>query len=177
MLKQSVRLVSLLSVFWLPFSYQQPLAPDVNVISNTSYNSVAKPTESSRTSVIQPTRLEINIEQRQVTIYQGTSKIKTYPIAVGRRGWETPTGNFQVAQMLRNPTWIHPFTEEKIAGEILKILWVATGLVFGQTVKIGLAFTALLILSQSAKPPLTVVFGCTTRILRSYSLRLGLEHL
>jgi len=116
MLKQSVRLVSLLSVFWLPFSYQQPLAPDVNVIPNTSYNSVAKTSESSRTSIIQPTRLQISIEQRQVTLYQGTSKIKTYPIAVGRRGWETPTGTFQVAQMLRNPTWIHPFTEEKIAG-------------------------------------------------------------
>lgn len=53
-------------------------------------------------------RLEIRLSNRRVTLYRGDKAVKTYPIAVGRPGWETPTGTFQVRQMLRNPAWVHP---------------------------------------------------------------------
>lgn len=105
MLKQSLTLITLLWAFGLPFSPQLLLAFEPASLPNTSHNSVT-----------QPTRLEISLSRRQVTVYKGKSRIKSYPIAVGRRGWETPTGNFRVGQMLRNPTWIHPFTGESILG-------------------------------------------------------------
>lgn len=66
--------------------------------------------------VTQPKRLEISLSRRQVTLYEGNTPIKSYPVAVGQKGWETPTGNFQVIQMIQNPTWIHPFTDKAIAG-------------------------------------------------------------
>jgi lipoprotein-anchoring transpeptidase ErfK/SrfK len=116
MLKQSVRLVSLLWAFGLPFSSQLPVASKPTVLPNNTYNWVAKPTNSSYNSVTQTTHLEISLSRRQVALYQGKSRIKSYRIAVGRPGWETPTGNFLIGQMLRNPTWIHPFTGEAIAG-------------------------------------------------------------
>lgn len=56
----------------------------------------------------QPIRLEIKLSRRQVTLYRGSTVVKSYAIAVGRAGWETPRGTFQVKQMFRNPTWIHP---------------------------------------------------------------------
>jgi lipoprotein-anchoring transpeptidase ErfK/SrfK len=56
----------------------------------------------------QPLRLEIKLSRRQVTLYRGSKAVKSYAIAVGRAGWETPQGTFQVKQMFRNPTWIHP---------------------------------------------------------------------
>lgn len=56
----------------------------------------------------QPLRLEIKLSRRQVILYRGSQKVKSYPIAVGKPGWETPTGTFDVKQMFRNPTWIHP---------------------------------------------------------------------
>lgn len=56
----------------------------------------------------QPLRLEIKLSRRQVTLYRGDTVIKSYAIAVGRSGWETPRGTFQVKQMFRDPTWIHP---------------------------------------------------------------------
>lgn len=115
MLKQSIGLVSLLWAMGLPFSYQPLLASKQTVFPNTSYYSAAKPTDSSYNSVTQSTRLEISLSRRQVTLYKG-NRTKSYPIAVGRRGWETPTGNFRVGQMLRNPTWIHPFTGKAIQG-------------------------------------------------------------
>lgn len=83
--------------------------------------SVAIPPEPAETiqktqPKTQPMRLEIRLKQRRVEVYQGETKIKTYAIAVGRPGWETPKGTFKVRQMLRNPTWIHPFTGEAIPG-------------------------------------------------------------
>ncbi|WOD37894.1 L,D-transpeptidase [Nodosilinea sp. E11] len=59
-------------------------------------------------------RLEIHLGQREVWVYQGTTITKRYPIGIGRAGWETPTGTFQVRQMRENPTWISPFTNERI---------------------------------------------------------------
>ncbi len=53
-------------------------------------------------------RLEIKLSQRRVTLYRGDTVVKRYPIAVGRPGWETPTGTFKVLQKLKNPSWIHP---------------------------------------------------------------------
>ena len=54
--------------------------------------------------------LQVNLSKRQVKLYQGSYFIKSYPIAVGRSGWETPKGNFQVQQMVENPNWVHPLT-------------------------------------------------------------------
>jgi lipoprotein-anchoring transpeptidase ErfK/SrfK len=66
--------------------------------------------------VTQPTRLEISLSRRRVTLYRENQPIKSYAVAVGRKGWETPTGNFQVMQMIQNPKWIHPLTGESISG-------------------------------------------------------------
>ncbi|MGB3208263.1 MAG: L,D-transpeptidase [Crinalium sp.] len=61
-------------------------------------------------------RLEIKLSTRKVTLYQGKKAIKSYPVAVGKRGWETPTGKFKVMNKVRNPTWISPFTGAVIPG-------------------------------------------------------------
>lgn len=65
--------------------------------------SATKPTNST-----EPLRLEIRLSRRQVTLYQGSTRVKSYPIAVGRKGWETPTGTFKVMQLFRDPAWAHP---------------------------------------------------------------------
>lgn len=66
------------------------------------------------TPATQPIRLEIKLSRRQVTLYRGTIAVKSYPIAVGRPGWETPVGDFKVAQMFRNPAWAHPLKENVV---------------------------------------------------------------
>lgn len=62
------------------------------------------------------TRLVIYRSLHQVWVYQDTNLVKTYPIAVGRDGWETPTGTYQVRQLIKDPRWIHPITGETIEG-------------------------------------------------------------
>lgn len=53
-------------------------------------------------------RLEIQRSAHRVTLYRGEVAFKNYPVAVGRPGWETPLGDFEVFQMMRNPAWKHP---------------------------------------------------------------------
>ncbi|MBW4526861.1 MAG: L,D-transpeptidase [Phormidium tanganyikae FI6-MK23] len=66
--------------------------------------------------ITQPLRLEIRLKQRRVNVYQGDRKVKSYAIAVGKPGWETPIGNYTIKQKIRNPEWIHPLNGEKVPG-------------------------------------------------------------
>lgn len=62
----------------------------------------------------QKIRLIIRLKKRRVYVYRGKNLQITYPIAVGRPGWETPVGQFQIIAMLRNPGWTNPLTGEVI---------------------------------------------------------------
>ena len=53
----------------------------------------------------QEIRLVLKLNQRRVYVYQGNSLIASYLVAVGKTGWQTPTGNFKVIEMLKNPGW------------------------------------------------------------------------
>ncbi|MEB3339330.1 L,D-transpeptidase [Okeania sp.] len=66
---------------------------------------------------IQPnekTYLVIKLSDRRVYLYQNNQLKTSYPIAIGREGWETPTGTHKVIQKIANPTWKHPFTGEVV---------------------------------------------------------------
>jgi len=65
-------------------------------------------TSDTTSNITKPLQLIISLSQRKVTLYRGKHKVKSFSIAVGRKGWETPTGEFKVAQMFRDPAWAHP---------------------------------------------------------------------
>ncbi|MEB3826512.1 L,D-transpeptidase [Phormidium sp. CCY1219] len=58
------------------------------------------------------THLVIRLSERRVYLYRNDRLQTSYPIAVGKAGWETPTGSFEVMQMQRDPIWEHPWTGE-----------------------------------------------------------------
>lgn len=53
-------------------------------------------------------RLELSLSQRRLTVYQGEQELKRYPVAIGRPGWETPIGDFEVVRMVKYPVWVFP---------------------------------------------------------------------
>jgi hypothetical protein len=57
-------------------------------------------------------RLVLRLQERQLYVYQGEEAIATYPVAVGRPDTPTPTGEFQIFEMLENPAWKNPRTGE-----------------------------------------------------------------
>ncbi|MEM9976267.1 MAG: L,D-transpeptidase [Cyanobacteria bacterium P01_D01_bin.2] len=60
----------------------------------------------------QPTQLVLQLSERQLYVYQGNTLANKFPVAVGKIGWETPTGTFEVDYMLEHPGWTNPFTGE-----------------------------------------------------------------
>jgi L,D-transpeptidase ErfK/SrfK len=50
----------------------------------------------------------VNLAERGLYLYSGGQPILYYPVAIGRRGWETPTGEFTIANKAKNPTWFPP---------------------------------------------------------------------
>ncbi|MEL6385643.1 MAG: L,D-transpeptidase [Cyanobacteria bacterium J06626_18] len=61
-----------------------------------------------------PVRLVIRLSDRRVYVYRGDTEETSFPVAIGREGWDTPTGEFQVFSMLEDPGWTNPFTDEVI---------------------------------------------------------------
>ncbi len=77
-----------------------------------SINTTAKDTTAKDTaveSIEAAPRLVLSISERRVRLYQGEREVVSYPVAVGKTGWETPTGRFKIYQKVVNPTWRHPW--------------------------------------------------------------------
>ena len=55
-------------------------------------------------------RLVVDLSNRRVYVYQKGEVIASYPTGIGKKGWETPTGTFQVMHKQHDPVWRHPIT-------------------------------------------------------------------
>lgn len=62
----------------------------------------------------QSIELVLKLSERQLYVYRGELLENKFPVAVGKSGWETPTGSFEIAYMLENPGWTNPFTGELV---------------------------------------------------------------
>ncbi len=91
---------------WI-WSAVQSSTPNVSAVSTSAV--------STEEAVPQIVRLVVKLGDRRVYVYRGSNIEASYPIAIGRPGWETPTGNFRVFEMQRNPGWTHPLTNEVVA--------------------------------------------------------------
>jgi lipoprotein-anchoring transpeptidase ErfK/SrfK len=56
------------------------------------------------------TQLVVDLTDRRVYVHRGDLVIASYPIGIGKKGWETPTGSFQIMHKQLNPIWRHPIT-------------------------------------------------------------------
>ncbi|WP_336649328.1 L,D-transpeptidase [Nostoc sp.] len=56
------------------------------------------------------TQVVVDLSDRRTYVYAEDEVIASYPIAIGKKGWETPTGSFQVIHMRHYPIWRHPIT-------------------------------------------------------------------
>ncbi len=74
----------------------------------------AKPVVESvdNQAVDQVVRLRLSLSDRAVYVYRGEVLETSYPVAIGRDGWETPTGDFEIFSQIDGPAWTNPFTDE-----------------------------------------------------------------
>jgi len=54
----------------------------------------------------------LKLDRREVYVFQGQKLLASFPVAIGRPGFATPTGDFKVFEMIVNPAWQDPNTGE-----------------------------------------------------------------
>ncbi|NJL01673.1 MAG: L,D-transpeptidase [Spirulinaceae cyanobacterium SM2_1_0] len=54
--------------------------------------------------------LVLRLRERRVYVYQGETVLASYPVAIGTSQTPTPTGTFEVFQLVENPIWQSPWT-------------------------------------------------------------------
>lgn len=55
------------------------------------------------------TGIVVNLDELRVYYYPaGKNEVVTYPVGIGREGWNTPLGNTTVIAKVTNPTWVVP---------------------------------------------------------------------
>ena len=58
--------------------------------------------------------LVLNRRLRQLLVLEQGRTLKSFPVAVGMPGWETPVGTFKVLEKISNPVWEHPVSGARI---------------------------------------------------------------
>jgi L,D-transpeptidase ErfK/SrfK len=85
-----------------------PIAPAPSVLPPVTAPIVA-PTTTPTDPIVKPAattdvmHLVLKRSKRRVYVYQNDKEISSYPVAVGKAGWETPLGEFKVLNMEPNP--------------------------------------------------------------------------
>ncbi|WP_369831820.1 L,D-transpeptidase [Chlorogloea sp. CCALA 695] len=86
----------------------QPItAEPIESVTNKPSNSHFTLSPASNTET---TNLVLKLSDRRVYLYQGNKLTNSYPVAIGKAGWETPVGSYKVMEMQRDPIWQHPWT-------------------------------------------------------------------
>ncbi|MBD2089793.1 L,D-transpeptidase [Microcoleus sp. FACHB-1515] len=91
-----------------PIDADTPARPEASPETNAS--------EATTSETASGIRLQIDLSSRRLTLYQGEMELSHFPIAVGREGWQTPIGEWEVRQMIHDPAWRNPFTGRVIPG-------------------------------------------------------------
>ena len=75
----------------------------------------ADPPAGERVSLPTPERqLVLDRRLRRLSVIEDGRERRRFPVGVGRPGWETPVGRFEVIELAVDPTWEHPATGRRI---------------------------------------------------------------
>ncbi|PPJ62226.1 L,D-transpeptidase [Cuspidothrix issatschenkoi] len=89
-------------------NFDSPRKPEKSNSGNVTdpANNTNQPLESG----VERTQVIVDLSDRRVYVSRADEIIASYPIAIGKKGWETPIGKFQVIHKEHYPIWRHPIT-------------------------------------------------------------------
>ncbi|MGC1307850.1 MAG: L,D-transpeptidase [Phormidesmis sp.] len=90
----------------------RPTAPPVAAPAVSEPDAPASAAEAESAAEEQAIRLLLRLSERKVYVYRGETLETSYPVAIGRAGWETPVGEYEVFSQIVDPGWTNPLTDE-----------------------------------------------------------------
>ncbi len=76
---------------WLPGEGRELRLPTMHILPATARKGIV-----------------INLAELRLYYYPDAHTVMTYPLGIGKEGWQTPVGHTTVAGKRKNPTWIPP---------------------------------------------------------------------
>ena len=76
----------------------------------TPASELTKPPSKAPENVEKATYLLLSLSDRHLYLYKDGRVQGSYPVAIGRAGWETPAGTFTVIEKIQEPAWENPVT-------------------------------------------------------------------
>ncbi|NEP11439.1 MAG: L,D-transpeptidase [Symploca sp. SIO2C1] len=86
---------------------QIPLTPKITTVSSIT-------PMLNKAIAAMSSQVVVDLSDTQVYLYWENRLLSSYPVAVGKSGWETPTGSFKVLHKQHNPVWQQPITGDLI---------------------------------------------------------------
>lgn len=86
-----------------------PTTPAQTPAATTPQPPTSNKTAAVTNNKVLATKLILNLKQRKVHVYHNDKVLVSYPVAIGKKGWETPTGKFTVIEMVQDPVWENPW--------------------------------------------------------------------
>jgi lipoprotein-anchoring transpeptidase ErfK/SrfK len=81
------------------------LAPSNTPTTPTTPTTKPAVAATSQPPVESVINIVLKLKEKRLYVYRGDKLITKYPVAIGKKGWETPTGEWQVMEKIKNPAW------------------------------------------------------------------------
>ena len=91
-----------------PPAVQQPATQQPATQQPATQQPVTQQPQAGTPAASQEKKIVINIASRSLALYQGTEKIRLYPLGLGKPYTPTPTGYYKINSKDVNPTWSDP---------------------------------------------------------------------
>jgi lipoprotein-anchoring transpeptidase ErfK/SrfK len=98
------------------------LAVDATALHKAIKASLVSPQASRRFSAKTATTLVVNRERFELTVFKDLKAVKTYSVAIGAVGRDTPAGLYHIQNKAVNPAWTEPNSDwvpEKDRGKVV----------------------------------------------------------
>lgn len=76
---------------WVPSDGADVLVPNLHVLPNAPREGIV-----------------VNLAEKRLFYYHSPTQVETFPLGIGRDGWETPVGQYSIIEKTENPTWTPP---------------------------------------------------------------------
>lgn len=110
-----------------PVQVEVDYVPDRTPLADSEAYALGQRDEHLPRFIPKAERLVLRLGERRVYVYGGEQVLASYPVAIGASATPTPTGQFQIFQMVENPRWQNPWTGEVTApgaNSALGLRWI-----------------------------------------------------
>ena len=82
---------------------QAPVARDTGLIVGSVQAAIRQPARR-----MENFGLIVDLSDRRLYVMSGSDVVRTFPVAIGEEGYDTPDGSFTIRRMIWNPDWRPP---------------------------------------------------------------------